>query len=79
MIGSISEEQYEKTLTIENKRGKVENITWCFMMHLFNHQTHHMGGLAVILDQMGVKNDFSNLLWKESFSLLEYSFTIYYI
>jgi len=30
--------------------------------HVFNHQTHHRGQVSQILDEMGVANDFSNLI-----------------
>jgi uncharacterized damage-inducible protein DinB len=30
--------------------------------HVFNHQTHHRGQVSQILDEMGVKHDFSNIL-----------------
>jgi uncharacterized damage-inducible protein DinB len=29
--------------------------------HVFNHQTHHRGAIAQILDELGVENDFSNI------------------
>ncbi len=32
------------------------------LMHLFNHQTHHRGTISALLDQMGIENDFSNIL-----------------
>lgn len=64
VIDAIPDEQYAKILKIENKRGKVEFETWRFIMHLFNHQTHHRGSLAAVLDHMGVHNDYSNFLWK---------------
>ena len=31
------------------------------VVHMFNHATHHRGMIALYLDQMGVKNDYSNL------------------
>jgi len=32
------------------------------LMHLFNHQTHHRGAIAQILDENGLENDYSNLI-----------------
>jgi uncharacterized damage-inducible protein DinB len=29
---------------------------------MFNHETHHRGQLAQVLDDRGVQNDFSNLI-----------------
>jgi uncharacterized damage-inducible protein DinB len=30
--------------------------------HVFNHQTHHRGQISQILDELGVKHDYSNLI-----------------
>jgi len=32
------------------------------LTHLFNHQTHHRGAIAQILDASAVENDYSNLM-----------------
>lgn len=32
-------------------------------MHFFNHQTHHRGQIAAVLDAAGIENDYSNLIW----------------
>ncbi|MBA4393012.1 MAG: hypothetical protein C0407_05620 [Desulfobacca sp.] len=29
--------------------------------HMFNHQTHHRGMISIYLDEMKIKNDFSNM------------------
>lgn len=34
-----------------------------FVLHMFNHQTHHRGMVSVYLEFMGRDNDFSNLAW----------------
>ena len=36
---------------------------WQLLLHMFNHQTHHRGQVAQILDEEGVHNDYSNLVW----------------
>ena len=56
--------EYNNILKIENRRGNLEDKPWRILLHLFNHHTHHRGGIAVILDQLEIKNDYSNLLWK---------------
>lgn len=63
-VNSIPTSQYTAILVVEGRRGKNEYITWRILLHLFNHQTHHRGGVAVLLDQFKVENDYSNLLWK---------------
>jgi uncharacterized damage-inducible protein DinB len=32
------------------------------LLTIFNHQTHHRGGISVMLDMADVKNDFSGTL-----------------
>jgi uncharacterized damage-inducible protein DinB len=64
VIKSIPANQYKNILKIEGRRGTFEYTTWRILLHLFNHQTHHRGGVAVLLDQLKIENDYSNLLWK---------------
>jgi len=64
VVNSIPSSQYSNVLKIENPRGKLEDMPWRILLHLFNHHTHHRGGIAVLLDQLDIKNDYSNLLWK---------------
>ena len=46
-----------------NRKGELtEKILWKALIHVFNHQTHHRGMVAEVLDQLGVENDFSNLV-----------------
>lgn len=65
VVESISQSQYTSLLKMEDHRGSIEFVTWRYLLHLFNHHTHHRGGVAVLLDQLKVKNEFSNLLWKK--------------
>ena len=49
-------------ITYHNFRG--EELTKNFggvVLHLFNHQTHHRGMVALYLDQLDVPNDFDSL------------------
>jgi uncharacterized damage-inducible protein DinB len=32
------------------------------VLHVFNHETHHRGMIALYLDMLGKANDFSNLV-----------------
>lgn len=36
---------------------------WQVLLHMFNHQTHHRGQLAQVLDRRQIENDVSNLVW----------------
>ena len=64
VVSSLPSSQYNSILKIENRRGTFEDKPWRILLHLFNHQTHHRGGIAILLDQFEIKNDYSNLLWK---------------
>ncbi len=44
----------------EQRESSVGNV----LLHVFNHQTHHRGQIALMLDELGVENDYSNLIWK---------------
>ncbi len=37
-------------------------IFWQVLVHAFNHQTHHRGQVAEILDEMKIENDYSNVV-----------------
>ncbi|WP_297204816.1 DinB family protein [uncultured Brachyspira sp.] len=41
---------------------EVKKSRYHLIMHELNHNTHHRGEISVLLDQMGYKNDYSNLL-----------------
>ncbi len=64
VVESIPVSEYSAKIVVEGRRGKLEYIIWRILMHLFNHETHHRGGVSVLLDQLKVENDYSNLLWK---------------
>lgn len=64
VTGEISSEQMTGELVYVDKRGNERRyILWQTLAHIFNHQTHHRGMVAEILDQMKVANDFSNIIW----------------
>jgi len=56
--------RYPETLEYRNIKGEAQSkIVWRTLLHVFNHQTHHRGQVAALLDQFGVGNDYSNLIW----------------
>lgn len=62
-VGSTPEELFDGP--IEVTRGR-RNRTTAFpfgkiLMHVFNHQTHHRGAIAQILDRSAIENDYSNI------------------
>jgi uncharacterized damage-inducible protein DinB len=58
----VSEEALLGAITLTRGNKKTRFIFHEVLMHLFNHQTHHRGSIALALDQEGLENDFSNLL-----------------
>lgn len=63
MVESIPEEQYPLRFHYKNKNDEEENkVGWHLLLHIFNHQTHHRGMIALLLDQLNVTNDYSNLI-----------------
>jgi uncharacterized damage-inducible protein DinB len=64
VVQKLSDSEYNSILKITGRRGEQEYITWRILLHLFNHHTHHRGGVSLLLDQLGIENDYSNMLWK---------------
>ncbi len=62
VVKSITPEEYTSILKIVGFRRTIEKPTWRILLHLFNHHTHHRGGVSLLLDQLHVENDYSNLL-----------------
>lgn len=61
----LTEKQYASILQYKNWDGKeMQKPAWLVLLHMFNHQTHNRGQIAVILDQMAVDNDYSGILNK---------------
>jgi uncharacterized damage-inducible protein DinB len=61
--GEIQTDGLDRTLAYTNTRGEQKGyLVWQVLIHIFNHQTHHRGQIAGFLDQMGVKNDYSNIV-----------------
>ena len=44
------------------KGEDVEKELWKTILHWFNHHAHHRGQISVLLDMLGVENDFSSLM-----------------
>ncbi len=64
VVNTLSPDQYSTDITMETKRGKFSYITWRIFLLMFNHHTHHRGGLSSLLDQLNIENNFSTLLWR---------------
>ena len=61
-LEDIPEEKLLEKLEYTNFKGIAKShFLWQAILHTFNHQTHHRGEVSVLLDQMGIANDYSNL------------------
>jgi uncharacterized damage-inducible protein DinB len=61
----LPEKEYAAILHYKNWDGKeMQKPVWLVWLHMFNHQTHNRGQIALILDQMGIENDYSGMLEK---------------
>jgi len=63
-VRGIPPVRYPEILEYRNIKGEAQRkVIWRTLLHVFNHQTHHRGQVAALLDQFGVANDYSNLIW----------------
>jgi uncharacterized damage-inducible protein DinB len=59
----VDEGALGQQFTYTNSRGSERTVDLGgAALHMFNHQTHHRGAIAQILDELDVENDYSNLL-----------------
>ncbi|OLS15370.1 MAG: DinB family protein [Promethearchaeota archaeon CR_4] len=66
LVQLLPEQKYvEGVKYASSKGGEQTLIPWQVLLHLFNHQTHNRGQVAVLLDQFGVENDYSSILWRK--------------
>lgn len=63
LTDELSDEDLAAVLDYTNSRGeRVRFLLWQALMHVFNHASHHRGQIAEILDEMGVANNYSDLI-----------------
>jgi len=64
-VREMAPARYPEILEYRNIKGEAQRkVIWRILLHVFNHQTHHRGQVAALLDQFDVANDYSNLIWK---------------
>jgi uncharacterized damage-inducible protein DinB len=62
LIQALPEGRVEETFHYQNLKGEAQaKPLWVILQHVFNHQTHHRGQIATLLDQAGIANDYSGL------------------
>jgi uncharacterized damage-inducible protein DinB len=58
----LTDEDLAQRLRYKNFKGVDQERPFAgLVLHMFNHQTHHRGMIALYLDLLGKENDFSNL------------------
>lgn len=63
VVDELDEERLVSQFTYTNSKGLARTLDLGgALLHMFNHQTHHRGAIAQVLDELGVENDYSNLL-----------------
>jgi len=62
-IEELDENKLKSVFKYKNFKGEdMEGTLWKIFLQWFNHQTHHRGGISVLLDMLGVNNDYSSML-----------------
>ena len=62
-IAAFPEADLKKSFTFTLRNGQQRTlVVWQALAHLFNHETHHRGAVSQVLDELGVENDYSNLM-----------------
>ena len=63
-VNGIAKDDLDKYLEYTDSHGKVHRrLFGGLVLHCFNHQTHHRGMISIYLENMGISNDYSNLVY----------------
>ena len=62
-VGEVRNEDLERKLKYVDSHGKeYERNFGGLILQMFNHETHHRGMISIYLEEMGISNDYSNLM-----------------
>lgn len=62
-VDEIAQKDLDEYLEYKDSHGKVyRKLFGGLVLHCFNHQTHHRGMISIYLENMGISNDYSNLV-----------------
>lgn len=54
-MANLKDVELDQTFSYKNMSGKeIKGILWIYLVHFFNHQTHHRGQATTLLSQFGV-------------------------
>ena len=63
-VNGVAQDDLDKYLEYTDSHGKVHRrLFGGLVLHCFNHQTHHRGMISIYLENMGISNDYSNLVY----------------
>jgi len=62
-VKEVTREDLSKKLTYTDSHGNEYSKNFGgLVLHMFNHETHHRGMISIYLEEMGIENDYSNLM-----------------
>jgi uncharacterized damage-inducible protein DinB len=62
-INEIDENKLNSVIKYKNYKGEdVEKECWKTILHWLSHPTHHRGQISVLLDMVGIDNDYSSVV-----------------
>jgi uncharacterized damage-inducible protein DinB len=62
-VATFPDAELSSRFQYKNREGMAQDkVGSQILLHVFNHQTHHRGGIATMLDILGIDNDYSNLV-----------------
>ena len=62
-INEVKQEELKQQLKYVDSHGKENTRNFGgAILHMFNHETHHRGMISIYLEEMGIENDYSNLI-----------------
>ena len=62
-VNEVTSEDLPKQLKYIDSHGReyIRNFGG-LIIHMFNHETHHRGMISIYLEELGIANDYSNLM-----------------
>ena len=62
-VTELNQDDLEKDIKYIDSHGKEYKRNFGgSILHMFNHETHHRGMISIYLEEMGIANDYSNLV-----------------